>query len=55
MPLISSAEITAMRSEQNDTMPDAVVISRYTTASDGMGGLVETWAAVGTVTGRPGI
>ena len=52
MPLISTAEITAMRSEQNDTMPDTVVIRRYTTASDGMGGLVETWAAVGTVTGR---
>lgn len=52
MPLISTAEITAMRSEQDNTMPDTVVIRRYTSASDGMGGLVETWAAVGTVTGR---
>ena len=52
MPLLSAAEIADMRSTQNGTMPDTVVIQRFTTASDGMGGLTETWAAVGTVTGR---
>ena len=52
MPLLSTAEMTSMRAEQDGTMPDSVVIYRYTTASDGMGGQTETWAAVGTVTGR---
>jgi head-tail adaptor len=52
MPLLSASEIADMRSTQNDTMPDTMVVWRYTTASDGMGGLTETWAAVGTVTGR---
>ena len=52
MPMLSAAEITDMRSEQNDTMPDSVVIWRYTVSSDGMGGNTETWAAVGTVDGR---
>ena len=48
MPLLSTTEIAAMRSEQNGTMPDTGIISRYTLASDSMGGQVETWAAVGT-------
>ena len=52
MPLLSAAEIADMRSEQDGTMPDSVVVHRYTTVSDGMGGNTETWAAVGTVTGR---
>lgn len=52
MPLLSAAEITDMRSEQDGTMPDSVVVHRYTTVSDGMGGNTETWAAVGTVTCR---
>ena len=52
MPLLSAAEIADMRTEQNDTMPDSVVIWRYTSTPDGMGGQTETWAAVGTVTGR---
>lgn len=55
MPLLSTAEIAAMRSEQSGSMPDTVVIHRYTSASDGMGGNAETWAAVGTVTGRVGV
>ena len=41
-----------MRSEQSGTLPDTVVIWRYTADSDGMGGQTETWAAAGTVTGR---
>ena len=54
MPLLTAAEIADMRSEQNGTMPDTVVVWRWTSASDGMGGEVETYAAVGTVTGRLG-
>ena len=52
MPLLSAQEITDMRSEQSGTLPDTVVIWRYTTASDGMGGQTETWASAGTVNGR---
>lgn len=52
MPLLSTTEIADMRSVQNDTMPDTVVIWRYTSTSDSMGGMAETWAAVGTVSGR---
>ena len=52
MPLLSTAEITDMRSEQTGTLPDTVVIWRYTTASDGMGGNTESWTAAGTVVGR---
>ncbi len=38
-----------MQATQNLAMPGSVVISRYTMASDGMGGQTQTWAAVGTV------
>ena len=54
MPLLSATEIADMRTEQNNTMPDTVVVWRWTAASDGMGGNVETYAAVGTVSGRLG-
>lgn len=33
-------------------MPGTVVIERYTLTANGAGGYSETWAAVGTVTGR---
>jgi len=52
MPQLTTTEIADMRTVQNDTQPDTVVIWRYTTASDGMGGMAETWASAGTVTGR---
>lgn len=41
-----------MRDVQERAMPGSVVIERHTLASDGRGGYSETWAAVGTVTGR---
>ena len=52
MPLLSAAEIADMRAVQSDTLPDTVVIWRYTSSSDSMGGVTETWAAAGTVSGR---
>ncbi len=52
MPQLTTSEIADMRSEQNETMPDTVVIWRYTSLSDGMGGVSETWASAGTVIGR---
>ncbi len=50
--MLTQAEITAMQATQNLAMPGVVTISRYTMASDGMGGQTQTWANVGTVAGR---
>lgn len=33
-------------------MPDTVVVERVTLTADGAGGHTESWAAIGTVTGR---
>ena len=52
--MLTTAEISAMRTVQESALPDTVVIHRYTTVSDGMGGQIETWAAAGTVDGRIG-
>ena len=52
--MLTTAEISAMRTIQESALPDTVVIHRYTTVSDGMGGQIETWAAAGTVDGRIG-
>lgn len=50
--MISAAELAAMQAQQNLAMPGTVIIQRMTATTDGMGGYTETWAAVGTVTGR---
>jgi len=50
--LLSSAQITAMRTTADLALPDTVVISRRTVASDGAGGWSETWATAATVAGR---
>jgi SPP1 family predicted phage head-tail adaptor len=52
--MLTTAEISAMRTIQESALPDTVVIQRYTTAPDGMGGQIETWSAAGTVDGRVG-
>jgi len=52
MPLLTATEIADMRAVQSDTLPDTVVIWRYTSASDSMGGQTETWTAAGTTNGR---
>ena len=52
MTLLSSAQITSMRTTADLALPDTVVISRRTTASDGAGGWSETWATSATVAGR---
>lgn len=52
MTLLSSAQITSMRTTADLALPDTVVISRRTTASDGAGGWTETWATSATVAGR---
>lgn len=52
MALLSSADLTYMQGVQDTAQPGTVMIERYTYTSDGQGGYTETWAAVGTVTGR---
>lgn len=50
--MLTAAELADMRSVQAEAQPGTCVISRKTLTADGMGGHTETWAAVGTVTGR---
>jgi SPP1 family predicted phage head-tail adaptor len=41
-----------MRNAVATTLPGTVIISRSTQGSDGMGGVTDTWANVGTVAAR---
>lgn len=50
--MLTAADLAYMQTTQEDALPGTVVIERYTTSSDGMGGQYQTWAAVGTVDGR---
>lgn len=50
--MLTTADLTFMRDTQETAMPGTVVISRVTLVSDGQGGMYETWAGAGTVTGR---
>lgn len=49
MPALTAAELSAMRSVEEEIMSSTCVVERATYAADGMGGQRETWAAVGTV------
>ena len=50
--MLSTAEITAMRTVQNQALPDTGIVYRLTRTTDGMGGFTESWAAVGTANCR---
>lgn len=50
--LLSASDLTWMQGLQERAMPGTIVIQRRTYARDVMGGMAETWAAAGTVTGR---
>jgi len=50
--MLSTADLAYMQGVQNAAMPGTVYILDMGTASDGMGGVSETWGTVGTVTGR---
>lgn len=50
--LIGAPDLAWMRAVQRQAMPGSIVIQRRTLARDAMGGMAETWAAVGTVDGR---
>jgi head-tail adaptor len=50
--MLTAADLAYMQDTQEQAMPGTVVIERVTLTSDGMGGNVEAWGAVGTVIGR---
>lgn len=50
--MIEATDLAWMRATQQRIMPGTVIIYRAALADDGMGGMRETWAAVGTVAGR---
>ena len=50
--MLSVSDLAYMQGVQNLAMPGTVYILGMGTASDGMGGMTETWQTVGTVTGR---
>lgn len=52
MELITAADLAFMQDTQEQALPGTVVVERYTTTDNGMGGSWEAWAAVGTVIGR---
>lgn len=50
--MLTATDLAFMQNTQELAMPGTVVIERYTTTSNGMGGSREAWNAVGTVIGR---
>lgn len=54
MPLLSDAEVTAMRSVQTGTLPDTCTILEKTQVTDGLGGYTWAWSARGTALCRVG-
>lgn len=50
--MLSTADLDAMRSTLNQSLPDTAQVQRVTRTSDGMGGFTETWATVATVACR---
>ena len=49
---LTASDLACMRSAIADTLPGTAVISRSTQSSDGMGGVIDTYANVGTVACR---
>ena len=49
---LSTLELSNMRHEASHFWPGTAVIWRATEASDGQGGVIQTWAAVGTTNCR---
>ncbi len=50
--LLGAADLAWMQDVQQQAMPGTVIISRLAGSVDAYGGVVETWAAIGTVVGR---
>lgn len=52
--MLTSDQLAAMRTQQAAALPDAAEIWRYTSADDGAGGQLQTWAKLADTTGRVG-
>jgi hypothetical protein len=52
MPLLSTAQITSMKTTANLALPDSAVITRATLARAANGGFTESWGTVATVACR---
>lgn len=52
MSLLTTDDLAYMQATQEQALPGTVVIERYTTSGDGMGGAIQTYTAAGTVIGR---
>lgn len=50
--MLTTAELTEMRSVQVQAQAGTCVITRGTLTADGMGGYTQTWSAAGTVSCR---
>lgn len=50
--MISTSDLAAMRSVQEQTMTNTALVKRRSLASDSMGGVTETWSTVATVACR---
>lgn len=50
--MISAGEITSIAATLTASLPGTVYLSRSTTTEDGMGGVTDVWANVGTVSAR---
>jgi head-tail adaptor len=50
--MLTASDLTAMRATLGASLPGTAIIQRSTQASDGMGGVTDAWAAVGTVSAR---
>lgn len=52
MSFLDAGDLALMRDDLELTLPETVVVKRATFASDGLGGSVPTWAAIGTPAAR---
>ncbi len=50
--MLSDADLAAMRSTLNSSLPDTAQVQRKSLTSDGAGGFTETWATVATMACR---
>ena len=50
--MITATEIATMAATLTASLPGTVYLSRSTTTADGMGGVTDAWANVGTVSAR---
>lgn len=50
--MLTASDLAGMQTTLGQSLPGTVVIQRSTQSSDGMGGISDAWAAVGTVSAR---